>query len=553
MKTLRPGALWPRATVAALLALAAIIAISAVLVAAHPAAAPSASATAPGAGAETSPTIDPSLIGFDCSTTAQAPNPTPDATAVPSPLEPGSAPRGWPVKLTNMEREGRLAPDGTSYFIESGYLVAVDASGREQTGWPQPLGIPTDLNTPMAFGSDGVVYVWSDSTVDAFRADGTKPAGWPYHTAAVEDVLPVPQGVFVESAPSGWAGCRNESHLMTLIAAAGVAQPSWRVQGDIAAVGPDGTIYTSQGDSVFAYRSDGAVMSGWPATGWSRVSIDLSGRVYLSSWKFRPITGISAEGPGLALETRIAAVDQTGHPTAGWPVTIEGGASEPAFSPDGAVYLTTEIYASGSLTPTETVLALDAYGKPQPGWPIRLPTGSYLLASLPSISAPAPDPPQVGPDGTIYFGADTADPNNPGTIEEVDPFGRVRPGFPASVDWSTTSNMFSGPGSGWFAVGRTGLVFEIDNYSILAIGPNGKNASGWPVKAPAHAIIMAAAPEPDGGLLVQLLNSSLVIAPGASVGHGSAQRLGDPLAALAPDFPGTLTVIRYLPDGRVAG
>lgn len=552
MKTLRPGALWPRATVAALLAFAAIIAISAVLVAVHPAAAPSASATAPGAGAETSPTFGPGPIGFDCSTTAQAPNPTPDATAVPSPLKPGSAPQGWPVKLTNMEREGRLAPDGTSYFIESGYLVAVDSSGREQTGWPQPLGIPTDLNTPMAFGSDGTVYVWSDSTVDAFRADGTNPTGWPYHTAAVEDVLPVPQGVFVESAPSGWAICRDQSHLMTLIAAAGVAQSSWRVQGDIAAVGPDGTIYTSQGDSVFAYRSDGAVMPGWPATGWNRVNIDSSGHVYLSSWKFRPMTGISSAGTGLALETRIAAVDQTGHPTAGWPVTIEGAASEPAFGPSGTVYMATEIYASDSRTPTETVLALDAYGKPQPGWPIPLPTGSYLLESPPSISASAPDPPQVGPDGTIYFGADTADPSSPGIMEAVDPFGRVKPGFPASVNWSRASNMFFGHGSGWFAVGRTGLVFETDNYSILAIGPNGKNAPGWPVKAPEHTMIMAAAPEPDGGILVQLLSSSLVIAPGASLGDWSAQRLGDPLAAEAPDFPGTLTVIRYLPDGTVA-
>jgi len=258
------------------------------------------------------------------------------------------------------------------------------------------------------------------------------------------------------------------------------------------------------------------------------------------------------EGPGLALETRIAAVDQTGHPTAGWPVTIEGGASEPAFGPSGTVYMTTEMYASGSRTPTETVLALDSYGRPLPGWPIPVPTGSYLLESLPSVSASAPDPPQVGPDGTIYFGADTADPNIPGTIDAVDPFGRVKPGFPASMNWSTTSNMFSGPGSGWFAVGRTGLVFETDNYSILAIGSNGKNASGWPVKAPAHTMIMAAAPEPDGGILVQLLSSSLVIAPGASVGDGSEQRLAAPLAAEAPDFPGTLTVIRYLPDGTVA-
>ena len=76
----------------------------------------------------------------------------------------------------------------------------------------------------MAFGSDGTVYVWDDSTVVAYRADGTRPAGWPYHTAAVEDVLPVPQGVYVESEPSGSAMCGDESHVMTLIGTAGTVQ-----------------------------------------------------------------------------------------------------------------------------------------------------------------------------------------------------------------------------------------------------------------------------------------------------------------------------------------
>ena len=114
------------------------------------------------------------------------------------------------------------------------------------------------------------------------------------------------------------------------------------------------------------------------------------------------------------------------------------------------------------------------------------------------------------------------------------------------------SNLFFGHGSGWFAVGRTGLVFTTDDYGVLAIGSDGKAASGWPVKAPAHTIIMAAEPEPDGGLLVQALESSLVMVLSAFADHGSSRALADPLAALAPDFPGTLTVIRYLPDGRVA-
>jgi hypothetical protein len=107
--------------------------------------------------------------------------------------------------------------------------------------------------------------------------------------------------------------------------------------------------------------------------------MDSSGRVYLSWWKFREITGISAEGPGEALETRIAAVDQNGQPYAGWPITIEGAASEPAFGPDGTVYMTREVFASGSTTPADSVMALDAYGKPKPGWPISVPAGNELL------------------------------------------------------------------------------------------------------------------------------------------------------------------------------
>jgi hypothetical protein len=449
-----------------------------------------------------------------------------------------------------MQAPGSLADDGTSYFIEGDYLVAVDGSGHERTGWPQPLGLRTDLNTPMAFGSDGTVYVWDDSTVVAYRADGTRPAGWPYHAAAVEDVLPVPQGVYVESGTYSSAAC-GEIQVITLIGNAGTVQYTGTIQGEIAAVGPDGTLYTQQGHSVFAYGSDGAVKPGWPATGWSNVSVDSSGRVYLSWWKFRAMTGISMEGPGEALETRIAAVDQNGRPYPGWPITIEGAASQPAFGPDGTVYMTREVYASGSTTPTDSVLAFDASGKPKPGWPFSLPAQDFLLRSL-GMSASAPDPPQVGSDGTVYFGAWGSDLGSSGILEAVDPSGRLEPGFPSSIDWESTSNLFSGPGSGWFAVGRTGLVFTTDDYSVLAIGPDGKAASGWPVKAPAHTIIMAADPEPDGGLLVQALESSLVMVPTAFVDYGSPHTMGYRLAALAPDFPGTLMVIRYLPDGRVA-
>jgi hypothetical protein len=555
VKALRPRPILPRLRplAAALVALATIAVLSALLLVTRPPASVPSSSTVASAATGTATTApgpsSASPLAFDCSLPSGPASPTPYPTAVPSLGKPVAAPGGWPVSLENMEAPGRLTEDGTSYFIEGGYLVAVDGSGRERPGWPQPLGLRTDLNTQLAFGSDGTVYVWDDSTVVAYRADGTRLDGWPYRTPAVEDVLPVPQGVYVESDESGSAACGDESHRMAFIGAAGTVQPSWRLQGEIAAVGPDGTLYTRQGDSILAYGSDGAVKPGWPATGWSNVSLDPSGRVYLSWWKFREISGISMEGPGEALETRIAAVDENGQPYAGWPVTIEGAASEPAFGPDGTVYVTREIYASGSAT--DSVLAFDASGRPKPGWPISVPVQDILLRSLPGVSAAAPDPPQVGTDGTVFFGAEEADPSSPGILEEVDPSGRPKPGFPASIDWGSSSNLFFGYGSGWFAVGRTGLVFTTTGYSVLAVGPDGKAASGWPVKAPEHTIVMAADPEPDGGLLVQALESSLVtVSPAA--GQGSSQAMGDRLAALAPDFPGTLLVIRYLPDGTVA-
>src|SRR5664280_1160482 len=254
MKALRPRPIrpWPRPLVAVLLAFATLTVLSALLLVVRPpAAAPSASSVASAAISTRlapSSSAPPTLAGLHCPEPTEAATPTPYPTAIPSSRKPDAAPRGWPANLGNMEATGRLADDGTSYFIEDDYLVAVDGSGHERSGWPQPLGLRTDLTTAMAFGSDGTVYVWDDSTVVAYRADGTRPAGWPYHAAAVEDVLPVPQGVYVESEPSGSAGCGDESYVITLISMAGAVQSTWTLQGEIAAVGPDGTLYTRQGD-----------------------------------------------------------------------------------------------------------------------------------------------------------------------------------------------------------------------------------------------------------------------------------------------------------------
>jgi hypothetical protein len=454
-----------------------------------------------------------------------------------------------------MEAPGRLAPDGIAYFVQGDYLVAVDSAGSELPGWPRPLGFRADDRTRIDLGPDGTAYAWSGGTLAAFPAHGSRP-GWTFD-GDVANVVPVPQGVFVESTTSGSAACGDERSTMTLLGSGGEVQSTWTLQGKILAVGPDGTIYAGQGDSILAYDGGGAIKPGWPVNGWTDLTLDSSGRVYLWWWKFREMPAISMNGPGNALETRIVAVDSNGHASPGWPITIEGAASEPAFGPDGSVYVTREVYTSG--VPgglRDTVMGFDANGKSKAGWPVSMPAGYWILRSGAGGAAPSPDPPQIGPDGTVYLVAADMSQCCAGVVEAFDPSGRTRSGWPYTLaDWQTMSNLFtSDHGSGFFAVGRTGLVFMSDGYSILAVGLDGKLASGWPVKAPSNTIapIMGLDCENDGGLLVQWLNGTLGEGAPLAFAAGAKHAADVPVGALAPNFPGTLTVVRYLPSGSVA-
>lgn len=524
----------------------------------------------PATGGTASPGTPSSLAewtpapGCDTSTATEPDAPTPEAAVTPRLGTPGATPNGWPARIADAPSAGHLAPDGTSYFISGGYLVALDGDGRERAGWPQPLGFQTDVNAQMAFGSDGAVFAWAyeGGTVAGYAAGGTPLAGFPYRGSAIEEVLPVPQGVYVVSERSGNPECGDEHSHVTLIGSAGNVGRSWTLQGEFLAVGTDGTIYSrlstpaSDGtwdESILAYGSDGKVEPGWPADGWSDLTFDPNGRIYLLWWQFREMQGISMEGPGLAIETRIAAADASSKPYPGWPITIDGAASAPAFGSDGTVYMTREA-ADSSGQVGDSIVALDAEGEAKPGWPAAVPSDSLLLRSSPGLSATSPDPPQIGPDGSVYVGAIDAS-SQAGAIDAFDSSGQLKTGFPSALDWQSTSNIFFGYGSGWFAIGRTGLVFTTDGYSIWAVGPDGKAAPGWPVKVRSGTIVEGVDLEPDGGLLVETLQlpteSTFGIGPLADV-SGARSRFDVPVGALAPDFPGTLTVTRYLPDGTVA-
>ena len=97
----------------------------------------------------------------------------------------------------------------------------------------------------------------------------------------------------------------------------------------------------------------------------------VSGNYRASRWKARA----APWKPGSPRSTRTAGLT----PAA---IQIEGAASEPTFGPDGTVYMTREVYSSGSGTATDTVLALDGLEGRSP-WPISLPAGGLPSAEHP--------------------------------------------------------------------------------------------------------------------------------------------------------------------------
>jgi hypothetical protein len=430
-----------------------------------------------------------------------------------------------------------------SYLVQDMNLAALDATGHEPAGWPVKLSIapiestgyaPTDVEV----GPDGTIYVTGGDTVEAFHPDGTPVSGWPYrasrilYPAFVATVLPVAEGVYTDV---------NAGEVV-LLGKDGAPLPGWPVSLPGAstdglqvqlASGPDGTLYVEDpiADKIYAYGSDGGLKPGWPLQGWSSLTFDPSGRIYV--WKHRFATSSGARYSGPAVETQIAAVDDAGHFYPGWPVKLDGPASPPTFGPDGTVYVTRGTsYGPGqpgaANTAAATILALGRNGTLKAGWPVSLPTGYWVLGSTPGVSQAASDPPVITPNGSVYVIA--ADYDSSGSESDAVfaflPDGRPAPGWPRVIGAGQLSNAIANTaGSGWLTAGS--VIYLISDNRILALQSDGTLAPGWPLSQPCGAAPQWVEPTPDGGLLV-LWNAG------------------------AKPYDGTLE-IRYRPDGSVAG
>ena len=124
-----------------------------------------------------------------------------------------------------------------------------------------------------------------------------------------------------------------------------------------------------------------------------------------------------------------------GKPVKGWPITLDGAASAPAFGPDGAS--TSPCWPS----PESRVLAFDTAGRTQAGLAGPV-TGDPLTVAAPGTEPLLPQPPIVG-DGGVYVASQSE-------VDGYDSAGKALAGWPyvlpAAWDDSRCSGADSRPG-----------------------------------------------------------------------------------------------------------
>ena len=265
-----------------------------------------------------------------------------------------------------------IGPDETIYVGSmNGIFYSIHPDGS--TNWALPLG--DDVRSSPAIGSDGTIYIRIvTNSVD--RLFALNPAG----------VL-------------GWV-CDL---------ALGVTGQGPSVQASSPAIGPNGTIYVASSASqrLYAINQDGTTNwifnLGGPT--YSSPAVGSDGTIYMGgdagilyaidpsgSKKWQFTTGPMESSPAVAgdgtiyaaaLYDTLFALDPNGVPK--WSIKRRGGfSSSPAIASDGTVFI-------GSYNGSEI------YVLSQTGTQIK------SLVARNNFSSPA-----IGPDGMVYYGADTS-------------------------------------------------------------------------------------------------------------------------------------------------
>jgi hypothetical protein len=211
---------------------------------------------------------------------------------------------------------------------------------------------------------------------------------------------------------------------------------------------------------------------GWPLTGVSQPAFGPDGTVYLFAGKRD-----AQDGDQLSL----LALDAGGHMKPGWPVEDLPGVAfgSLVIGPDGSVY----VVACGGPTVGCVLHRLGTDGGELPGWPFEIPASSACLAGPECVILLI-----VGPDRTAYLTV-WHQTQNQTQIIAIDAAGEIKPGWPIAV----TERY------GWFSdprLGSDGTLFISTHpdggdseASLAAYDPDASLRPGWPVPLPGRYIL----------------------------------------------------------------
>jgi hypothetical protein len=371
-------------------------------------------------------------------------------------------------------------PDGGLYVSiptpHGDVLALLGTDGKSRNGWPIALaGVDTcDMLFPVADGSVRLVcsVPEADDGLQApvrrafgFDEDGRPMHGWPVETESTLAGRTVGDALWLMISP--YAGDTPSSESLYMLQVLADGRRSQGVSTDI-----------ESGDDMWAIGPD---------------TIGYHTRHY--DWSATNLADVTSE---------VTAFDMTG-PRAGWPVTIDGNASEMAFDAFGLAYL---LVGSPDSAPTRSmVLDKDAH---------VLPAGSDALeitSSSPWDGAGAefPGPPIVGADGHLYV-VDTE--GGDLTVLGVTSDGQPMPGWPYQSSTGIGWTGYCDPGSTGCGHLRTkpavgdDLVYLVNapssrsgGGSVVAITSGAHVRSGWPVGLTrAGAMFWSVEAAPDGGV-----------------------------------------------------
>ncbi len=348
---------------------------------------PPSSSTAAIASVPPSPTsATPSPGSTEAPPPSLEPSPTPSAAPTPSP---DPVARTWPFRTDWTVADALFRPDGGVIVMEiqpdPSYvrLVALDASGQLQSGWPwlapavEPVvGYPT---VGAALASDGAVVVVvgtraGGSSVHRLDRQGHEQPGYPIQVATngfCHDPIVAASGTAYVSCDLADAPGGDTVRAITFaLRPDGSSVAGWPVRtgplAQDAQLAANGTLYlgtvTKGNTRLVALGPDGRIRAGWPrlVAGGASFTVGTAGRLWVTSRDFGPDAGQC----GLPVRTRYSVLGRDGRTVRGWPISVSGWGSDPTIGSDGTTYVATQ---------RGLMIAYSSTGKVKAGWPISIP------------------------------------------------------------------------------------------------------------------------------------------------------------------------------------